>query len=135
MLKWNDNLAMGIELIDNQHKAIIVKANEIFQMDEKTDKKDLKEIINYLMSYTNSHFLEEESLMIETDYDKFIEHRQQHNLFVERVYKIYLRINNDEIDRILFDDLKEIMADWLGEHLSNDDRDFAEYLNRKRKYI
>ena len=135
MLKWNDDLAMGIELIDNQHKAIILKANEIFQMDEKTDKKDLKEIINYLMSYTNSHFLEEESLMIEHDYDKFIEHRQQHNLFVEKVYKIYLRISKNDINKKLFDDLKEIMGDWLGEHLNNDDRDFAEYLNGKRKYI
>lgn len=133
MLKWDDDLAMGIELIDDQHKAIIVKANEIFKMDENTDKEDLKEIISYLMSYTNNHFLAEERLMIENDYDKLIEHRQQHNLFVEKVYKIYLRINTDQIDRKIFDDLKEIMAEWLGEHLHNDDRDFAKYLNGIRE--
>lgn len=84
------------------------------------------------MSYTNNHFLEEERLMIENDYDEFIEHRQQHNLFVEEVYKIYLRINNGEIGKKIFDDLKNIMDGWLKNHLYNTDKKFARYLNEKK---
>lgn len=39
MLEWNRDLEMGVKTIDDQHKAIILKANEIFQMDENTEKK------------------------------------------------------------------------------------------------
>lgn len=133
MLRWDDSLETGIKIIDDQHKAIITKANKILKMDANTDKSELSEIISFLMSYTNNHFLEEERLMIESNYDKFIEHRQEHNLFVEEIYRIYLRINNNGIDTKIFDDLKNIMVNWLERHLHDADRDFATHINKAKK--
>lgn len=127
MLWWNDELETGIKSVDEQHKSIFSKANEIFDMGKNTQKKDLKRIINFLMSYTNNHFLEEEQLMIENQYGRFMEHRKQHNLFVEAIYKIYLRVDNDEIDEDLFNDLKILIIEWLAKHINVEDKDFVRF--------
>lgn len=132
MLWWNDDLQTGIKSIDDQHKAIFSKANEIFDIGINTKKEDLKKIINFLMSYTNNHFLEEEQLMIESGYNKFMEHKQQHNLFVEEIYKVYLRVENDEINEDLFDDLKIMIIEWLTKHINNSDKDFVKYFKTAR---
>ena len=133
MLRWDDSIETGIKNIDDQHKSIIIKANEVLNMDENTSKGDLSQIVSFLMSYTNNHFLEEERLMIESNYDKFIEHRQEHNLFVEEVYKIYLRINNEKMDKKIFEDLKNTMVTWLEKHLHNADKNFAQHMKNIRR--
>lgn len=127
MLWWNDNLATGVKTIDDQHKSIFDKANEIFDMGKNTKPKELKEIISFLISYTNNHFLDEEQLMLENHYGSFIEHREQHNLFVKEIYKIYLRANNEEINEELFNDLKVLIIQWLANHINNADKKFVDF--------
>lgn len=128
MLWWNDELETGVKVIDEQHKSIFVMANEIFEMGIKTNIEDLKKIISFLMSYSNNHFSEEEQLMTECDYDRLLEHREQHNLLVEEIYKIYLRVNNSKIDE-LFNDLKLFTIELLANHINTVDKDFVKFYN------
>lgn len=130
MLWWSDDLKTGVEQIDNEHKSIFDKANEIFDLGKNTTIEELKSVISFLMSYTNNHFLEEEQLMIENQYDKFLEHKERHNLFVEEVYKIYLRANEGEIDEDLFNDLKILIIEWLAKHINGYDKEFVKFLQR-----
>ncbi len=130
MLWWTDDLETGIETIDNQHKTIFNKANEIFDLGKDTEVDKLKEIISFLMSYTNSHFLEEEQLMIDNQYNEFLEHKESHNLFVEEIYKIYLRVENGKIDEDLFNDLKALIIEWLARHINTKDKNFVRFLSQ-----
>lgn len=129
MLWWNDDLKTGVESIDEQHKSIFYKANEIFDMGIDTDMEDLKNTINFLMCYTNNHFLEEEQLMMENQYNEFIEHRRQHNLFVEEIYKIYKRVDKGQVDDDLFNDLKIMIIEWFAKHINGSDKNFVKYFN------
>ncbi len=129
MLWWNDELETGVKSIDMQHKSIFDKSNEIFDMGEDTDIEDLEEVISFLMCYTNNHFSDEEQLMLENQYSEFIEHRRQHNLFVEEIYKLYLRVEKNEINEDLFNDLKVIIIEWFARHINTSDKEFVEYFN------
>lgn len=131
MLWWTDDLKIGIESIDKQHKAIFDKSNEIFNLGIKSDISDIEKIFTFLMSYATNHFYEEESVMIESKYDKFIEHRNQHNYFIEEVYMIYQDIISSDLSEASLNDLKVLIIDWLANHISYDDKQFIEHIKDK----
>ena len=130
MLWWSDSLKTGIESIDNQHKAIFNKADEIFNLGADVDKDEFKEIISFLMSYTNNHFLEEEELMVTYRYEDLIEHRREHNYFVEEIYKLYIE-SFKGISLELLIELKILIIEWLANHINVDDKKFIEVIKEK----
>ena len=132
MLWRSDELKTGVQLIDNQHKAIFEKANEIFELGVDFDKKEFKKMISFLMSYTNNHFIEEENLMVDYEYVDLLEHRRQHNYFVEEIYKLYLR-STENIDQELLVDLKVLIIKWLADHINLHDKKFIEAMREKDK--
>lgn len=132
MLWWSDDLETGIQSIDNQHRSIFKKANEIFNLGVNIDKKEFKMIISFLMSYTNNHFTEEEELMINYGYEGFLDHRKEHNYFVEEIYKLYLK-SIDSINEELLIELKVLIIEWLANHINVDDKKFIKLLREKDK--
>lgn len=130
MLWWTDELETGVELIDSQHKSIFKKAHEIFELGVDFDKKELKKMIGFLMGYTNNHFTDEENLMVDYEYKDLLEHRRQHNYFVEEIYKIYLR-STEKIDEKLLNDLKDLVTKWLREHINVHDKKFVDAIRAK----
>lgn len=129
MLWWTDDLETGDASVDEQHKAIFFKAHEIFDMGEDTEIEDLREIMSFLMSYTNRHFLDEEELMVKSSYPGYEAHKEEHNEFVKKVYKIYLKIEEDKVDEELFNDLKILTIEWLARHINDEDKKFIDYYN------
>ena len=97
MLWWSDDLLTGIESIDEQHKSIFEKANDIFDLGEKSKWQEVEKVFIFLMNYAINHFYEEERIMIEHSYDNFIKHRMGHNYFVEELYKLYIYMKNTGI--------------------------------------
>ena len=129
LLWWTDDLETGVASVDQQHKAIFLKAHEIFNMGENTELEELKEITSFLMSYTNKHFLDEEELMIETSYPGYEAHKESHNEFVKKVYEIYLKIEENRVDEDFFNDLKILIIQWLARHINDEDKKFIDYYN------
>lgn len=131
MLWWTDDLKIGIDSIDKQHKSIFDKSNEIFDLGINSDMDNVEEVFTFLMSYATNHFYEEESIMIEYKYDKFLEHRDQHNYFIEEIYKIYKDIVNSKLSETNLNDLKVLIIEWLANHISYDDKEFIELTKDK----
>ncbi len=132
MLWWSDDLKTGITLIDEQHKSIFEKGNEVFRLGSNMDKNKFEKVIVFLMAYTNNHFMEEENLMINYKYEDLLEHRRQHNYFVEEIYKIYLK-SIESIDQELLIDLKNLIIEWLSDHINVHDKKFIKEMNEKDK--
>lgn len=130
MLWWSDDLKTGVTLIDEQHKSIFEKGNEVFNLGSNIDKDKFEKVIAFLMAYTNNHFMEEENLMINYKYEDLLEHRRQHNYFVEEIYKIYLK-SIESIDQELLIDLKNLIIEWLSDHINVHDKKFIKEMNHK----
>ncbi|MFA5577365.1 MAG: bacteriohemerythrin [Tissierellaceae bacterium] len=124
MLWWTDDLKTGIEVIDNQHKSIFDKANEIFNLGTETSPEEIERVFVFLMNYTISHFSEEEKVMLDNHYDSFMSHRKEHNYFVEEVYRIYKNFKSDKITEESLNELKLLIIDWLANHINKDDKEF-----------
>ena len=135
MLWWTDDLKIGIDMIDQQHKSIFDKSNEIFNLGIKSEIDDIEDIFMFLMGYATNHFYEEETVMIEYKYDKFMEHRDQHNYFIEEIYRIYQNVINNDLFETSLNELKVLIIDWLANHISHDDKKFIKEIKDKSNFI
>lgn len=131
MLWWTEELRTGIDYIDKQHKSIFDKANEIFNLGIESETKDVEKTFKFLINYSNDHFHEEEEYMIELKYNDFIEHRNQHNYFVESIYKIYENIMINGLSMENINNLQVLIIEWLANHISVYDKKFIKSIRDK----
>ena len=67
-MKWVPEYNTGIDVIDDQHKRILDYINEIVEISDGTDRARVKQILDNIIDYTQSHFTFEESLQEEAGY-------------------------------------------------------------------
>lgn len=70
------------ETIDNQHKELIKRVNDLYDAIEKGGDaagEKAKESLEFLTQYTVFHFQAEENLMKTTGYPLFTEHKKIHD--------------------------------------------------------
>ena len=81
-IEWSNNLSVGVDLIDDQHKLLIQKIADLAEAVNKTQgaEKILK-TLGFMVEYTDFHFSAEEELMKEHDYPEMEYHLKQHKQF------------------------------------------------------
>jgi hemerythrin len=136
-LVWTDQLSVGIEVIDQQHRRIVEYIN---QLDDALSfghsREEIGNLINDLVDYTMSHFGFEESLQEEAGYPFLISHRKVHELFTQRVTEYQTRFENGED---VCKGLNSLLVTWLFNHIKRDDADYVEsvqaYLQQKKDVL
>ena len=84
-MKWVPEYNTGIDVIDDQHKRILDYINEIDSIDANTDRDRVKQILENIIDYTQSHFTFEESLQEEAGYKYRVPHKRVHDLFIKKI--------------------------------------------------
>lgn len=121
---WTEQLNIGIEVIDQQHRRIVEYIN---QLDDARSnghpREEIASVINQLVDYTLSHFAFEESMQEEAKYPFIKAHKKVHDLFVQRVSEYQTRFNNGEdVSKAL----SSLLVTWLFNHIKRDDADYVE---------
>ncbi|WP_182639124.1 bacteriohemerythrin [Acinetobacter baumannii] len=112
----------GIDVIDEQHKRILDYINEIDDVKDDEDRRRIKDVLDNIIDYTQSHFTFEESLQEEADYKYRVPHKRVHDLFIK---KIELYRERFEMGHTIEAELQEILAKWLINHIQHDDADYV----------
>lgn len=129
---WRDNLATGIEEIDLQHKELFARINILMEACNKGQGKDeVLKTLMFLHDYIKSHFSAEENLQKRTDYPGYLEHREQHNRFVRQVDELERQFKSDGATIGLVIQTNRTMTEWLIEHISKVDMEFAEFVMKR----
>ena len=121
-LQWNETLATGIPVIDEQHKQIVVMVNQLRDAIEAGDSEAAGQIIPKMVDYTVFHFTFEEELMEMANYSFLPVHRHVHQLFTKRIPEFQKRYAAGE-DVLV--ELHNMLVRWLANHIQNEDRDYA----------
>lgn len=121
---WTEQLNIGIEVIDQQHRRIVEYIN---QLDEARSsghsREEIDAVINQLVDYTLSHFAFEESMQEEAKYPFLKAHKKVHDLFVQRVSEYQARFNKGEdVSKAL----SSLLVTWLFNHIKRDDADYVQ---------
>ncbi len=127
LLVWQDDLNTGIEVIDHQHMRIVEMINHLQVAQKSMERLAVSEVIDELIDYTMSHFAFEEELMEEAGYPFSHAHKRVHEIFGKRVSEYRMRFQAGED---VSDELRNMLARWLFNHIRGDDKAYAESVKR-----
>lgn len=117
--------------IEHQHSELVSmfsKLNEAVKNNQS--RKNIYQIIDDVISYTRTHFADEEQLMLQSAYPEIDSHKTMHRELVEEA--LHLKGKFDYVDELAF-------RDWLNHwplgrvlaHIKYADQHFEEFLAKK----
>ncbi|PWV60640.1 bacteriohemerythrin [Plasticicumulans acidivorans] len=126
-IEWTDDLSVGIQEIDEQHKYLVQLVNELnAQLLTQGNQRDIiEEALDRLMRYTETHFVVEESLMRILGYPDYEPHKQHHEDLLRMAHDFREQLRHDgKISRI---ELMEFLHKWLTHHILKEDTQYSEH--------
>ncbi|NTV48982.1 MAG: hemerythrin family protein [Geobacteraceae bacterium] len=127
--EWDDSIALGIPIIDEQHKALFDWVNRLNEA-VKSGKgaETVGEVIWKLITYVTEHFSEEERLMLSCNFHGLAAHRKEHDQFVSRLREIQTDfIDGHEMGVSVLD----FMVDWLVCHIKGTDQGYSRFIQQQ----
>lgn len=121
-IHWTDDLNTGIEVIDKQHRRIVVYINELNAAHSAGDRSATRRVLNELVDYTISHFSFEEEMQEKAGYPFCKAHKRVHEMFTKRVAEFQQRAKTGED---VTQEILEMLKIWLVNHIKGDDADYV----------
>ncbi len=131
-IQWTEDLAVGIEKIDQQHKTLFAKINDLLDAcNAGKGRTVVGEMIDFLGNYVVEHFGDEEKYMIKYDYPGYKAHKTCHEEFIKSFSQLKDRLETDGVNIYIVILTNRIVIDWLNKHISRVDKELGRYLKDK----
>jgi hemerythrin len=130
-IEWTDDLAVGIELIDNQHKDLFKAVNDLTEaMWDGRGREQAQKVLEFLAQYVILHFGAEESLMVQKNYPRYTGHKHLHDKFVEDFIQFKAKFDAGESDANSTVRILDGTCDWLRNHIKKNDKELGAFLRQ-----
>jgi len=128
-IPWDPALETGDATIDAQHRALFSLVNQLRDAAvEGRANEAVGEVLGRLVLYVETHFAEEQRLMVRTGYplDQFLPHVEAHTALTAQTTEIVERQRRGELTTIL--PVTEFLVEWLRTHIRQVDKRFVEFV-------
>ncbi len=130
-IKWTDDLSVGIDVIDDQHKTWIEHYNNAVEaIEAKHEVAQISRSLGFLSDYTETHFSTEEKAMAESGYPELEEHQAKHDALRKTLSAMAEEFIEDGATDILADSVETFLGNWLIKHIEEVDKRFAAFSRR-----
>lgn len=124
--EFTQDCITGIETIDDEHRnlfALLSKAYILACTEYHSDYyQELKNILEELDDYAETHFAHEEEYMVQIRDPELIRQRSQHAFFRDKVREYeFVNIDNEEEQQRVLTELVRFLAKWLYRHILSSD--------------
>lgn len=124
IMKWSEELSVGIGEIDNQHKRLIELINSLHDaMLAKQGKQAISGILDELAAYTVYHFQNEEKYMEKFGYPGYQVHKHEHEGFVLKVGSFQKDYNDGKLGLSI--EIMNFLRDWVSNHIKGTDKKYS----------
>ena len=133
---WTPELILGIDIIDQQHRELIGKMEDLFfslKTDEGVEK--VLEIILFMQRYTLTHLATEEYYMHISDYPDFDTHLMLHNHFRMAVLKVKKYVKEHPTSPETLSLVKTTIINWFLNHIQTVDKNYGKALRSKDLHV
>lgn len=130
MFAWNSAMTTGVPDIDDQHRELINKFNELVEAEAGgADREKIGGILDFLQYYAEWHFNNEEQIMEKYHCHVLAENKKAHDEYRVRFGEIYgqWKNNTDSNSEVLHDTVVEL-ARWIVHHTLTVDNQLHEYV-------
>ena len=126
---WSSEFSVGIEEIDEQHKALVDLINALHKgIIEGKGINSTIDVMNRLIEYTRVHFALEECLMRILDYPGYEAHKIQHEDLICEIEKMAGKVRSGQ--HVSFE-LLHFLINWFATHMIEEDKTYAPFLLSK----
>lgn len=133
-LNWDNNLSTGITSIDNQHKELFNRINQLLlAMKEGKAKNEIMKTLDFLEEYVIKHFTEEEMIQKKNDYPKYNMQHEQHEQFKNELKKLRETFDSKGTSSLLVLNVQKEMSTWWKTHITGMDKDLGKFLMMNNK--
>lgn len=130
-MMWNDNLKIGVSLIDSEHKELCDRIDKLLAAcTQGHGKEELVGTIEFLESYTIKHFGDEEKLQRASTYPKVAEHKKLHDFFTGKIAELKNDVQNNGVNIATISKTNYFLMDWLLNHIQKVDSELAQYIKQ-----
>jgi NNP family nitrate/nitrite transporter-like MFS transporter len=127
LMTWNEELSVGIEGIDRQHRRLMRLINEVDELvQEHKTYEQLAPVLDELIDYAEGHFSHEERLLEDNDCPDIRKHKKAHGYLLEELLDW-----KNKAEKLKAEDLEEHMGFlriWFPGHILGVDKKDAAYL-------
>jgi hemerythrin len=129
-IEWIDSLSVGVEEIDEQHKELIGRINQLaLAREEKRGSEVTAAVLAGLEAYIAEHFGLEESYFREFAYPDAKAHVAEHEDFRRKVAEFRSAYARGKA--ALDDEILGMLKAWLMRHISYSDRKYRAFFLAK----
>ena len=131
-IEWSDGLSIGVDLVDEQHKELLTKMNDIsHSIEHNHGVESITKTLDFMIEYTDYHFGTEEKHMETTAYPRIEYHKKMHAEFVDMIKKMTTEYFEDGATQELAESVNVYLFNWLVKHIKGVDGAFGKYLTEK----
>ncbi len=130
-IEWRDQMAVGNEMVDDDHKELIRLLNQYEEAIGKQDARLLRQTFEGLSDYAEAHFEREEKLMEAVYFPERRTHGEIHKDLMRRVTDFHFRILGGE--KLPIAQASRFLHDWLVNHVLQEDLKMRDYVRGGRQ--
>lgn len=129
---WDNSLAVGIHLIDEQHKVWIERLNSLSTaIEAHRDAGHISRTLDFMVDYVVYHFETEEGHMAAQGYPGLQRHKTLHAGFRKILSELVQDFEEEGATHQLSDSVNNFQVSWLKNHIRQEDKDFGVFLSNK----
>ncbi len=129
LIVWNDDLKIGINEIDTQHKKLVDLLNELYDaMQAGKSKEVMGKVIIELSNYTITHFSNEERYFKQFGYVDIEDHMLAHKSFINKIKGFRNDFQAGDIS--VSSEMMRYLKDWITKHINVSDRKYVELFKK-----
>lgn len=131
-IEWTEDLAVGSEQIDKQHKELFKMINQMLEAcTQGKGKEVLNEMIGFLEEYVVTHFGTEENLMRLYNYPDYNTHKSHHEQFINSFGELKKELTVTGPGTHIVVMTNRIVVNWLNSHIRNVDKLLGAFLKNQ----
>lgn len=131
--QWTEDLSVGVEEIDNQHKEFIKNLNSLLDaMTQGRGREEVGNIISFLESYIEKHFELEQEYMRRFMYPDYEKHKALHAEFMTEVARLKSQFNGGSGISVVLQTEKDLIQ-WFFRHIKEIDKALGKFLKPRIK--
>jgi len=134
IILWDKKYSTGIDLIDEQHKELIVLTNKLyaacFAADSELEGK-FKDAMSKMVKYVQYHFDAELKLLAAIEYPKYEEHKRMHVTLIKKI--LDSAKSHDEGKKFVPNNFVRTLVDWVFGHIAVYDKQYSAFAEGQLK--
>lgn len=142
---WTKEYSIGVEEMDSQHQMLLIIINRIEIIAQGNPNRvefdsKVRGVMQELYNYTVLHFSSEEVILKMFNYPDFVNHKKQHDKFIELINGKKANIEtllDDGKNDLVIEEMKAIysfLSNWLLTHIKKTDSEYTQFFEKvKRK--